>query len=457
MSTYETYKTFSELSDPKIVSKVNAERLKQYKNRKLKLLKRLAPLKSPLSFLIRTLHDYAFSEIEPSRYQTVLINAWEAAGLDRKAANRTLTRLYSIGPQLFSNLNSKYFKLPSNSIDKRLFADISKIDWQKYFESPNIISPKRISTALETKSDEKLTEKEKYFIRGYMHSYRKKSWKTFVNDQEAREAVHRLVKIPRQRYYVVDNRSGKTIALKSTEGEFRIDDASSPYHNQAVSSEMLQSILTPEQPAKQVVCYDWWFWRLGHRISSYSEATGDDPVFIYSAYVCSDTSSPVKIAGPEVYKPKDDEKHSHFRESFSRIHPPLPGAIPSPRSNEFLANEYIVFRLDAIEDDQYFDDDTAGYIDFGFRVAGAITRLDPTGITSIVVAIGEIAWSVVKLIDWLDDDDYVGNYVFQLHPSHLPVQEDMYPWGFVRDLTIYNRPYVWSFRIQNVVQNVILD
>jgi hypothetical protein len=457
MSTYETYKPFYQLSDPKIASKVNAERLKIYKSKKLKLLKNLAPLKSPMSFLIRTLHDYAFSETEPSKYQTVLLNAWEGAGLNRDAANRALTRLYSLGPQLFSNLNSKYFSLPANSIDKRLFADVSKIDWQKFFKSPNVISPERLSTALKTKNDEKLTKKEKNFIRGYMHAYRKKSWKTFVNDKEAFEAIQRLVEIPRKRYYVSDNRSGKSIALKNEEGEFRIDDVSSPYHNRALSSEVLQSILIPEVSSKQVVCYDWWFWRLGHRIASYSEATGDDPVFIYSAYVCSETASPVKIAGPEVYKPKPDEKHSNFRESFSRIHPPLPGAVQSLRSNEFLANEHIVFRLDAIEDDQYFDDDTAGYIDFGFKVAGAITRLDPTGLTSIVVAIGEIAWAVVKLIDWLDDDDYVGNYVFALYPNHLPVQEEMYPWGFVRDLTIYNRPYVWSFRIQNVVQNVILD
>ena len=126
MSIYETFKPFLELGDPKNASKINAERLKVYKNRKLKLLKRLEPLKSPISFLIRTLHDYAFSETEPSRYQALLLDAWEAAGLNRNSANKTLTRLYTIGPQLFSSLNSKYFSTPSNAIDKRLFADVSK-------------------------------------------------------------------------------------------------------------------------------------------------------------------------------------------------------------------------------------------------------------------------------------------------------------------------------------------
>ena len=99
MSTYETYKSFYQLSDPKIVSKVSAERLKIYKSKKLKLLESLALLKSPMSFLIRTLHDYAFSETEPSRYQTVLLNAWEGAGLNRNAANRVLTRDYILWDQ----------------------------------------------------------------------------------------------------------------------------------------------------------------------------------------------------------------------------------------------------------------------------------------------------------------------------------------------------------------------
>jgi hypothetical protein len=459
MAAYETFKPFDELGDPKNALKVSAERLKSYKSKKLKLLKTLAPLKSPISFMLRTLHDYAYSKIEPSRYQTLMLEAWEGAGLTKDSASRTLTRLYALGPPLVANLDAKYFSTPSRDIDKRLFVDIAKIDWKKYFNSPNVVSPERISTALETKSDKKLTENEKNFIRGYMHAFRKKSWAKLVKDKDAYEALNRLVKFPQQRYYAADSRYGRTIALKHTEGKFRIDDVSSPYHNEAVTSEALTSHLIPqitEDPSKQVVCYDWWLWRLGHRIASYSEKTGDDPVFIYSAYVCSDTTPPIKIAGPEVYKPADDEKHSNFRESFSRIHPPLPGAIPSPRRNTFLANEYIVFRLDAIEDDQWFDDDTAGYIDFGFDIANQITLLDPTGVTGIVIAIGEIAWSLIKFLDWLDDDDYVGKYVFHLHPSHLPVEEDMYPWGFVRDLTIYNRPYVWSFRIQNVVQNVVL-
>jgi hypothetical protein len=109
---------------------INAARSAKFKKNKLDLLKRNKLIKYIPSFLIRTLHDYVTGEREISRYQQLMLDSWERSGLNRDSAHRVLQRLYGIGPQLFTRLDSDYFSGPPSALDKRFFHDLSQANWK---------------------------------------------------------------------------------------------------------------------------------------------------------------------------------------------------------------------------------------------------------------------------------------------------------------------------------------
>ena len=455
MATYEYFKPYEKMENPLDAFRIYSKQTKIYKTKLLCLLKRFEVCKSLPSFLIRTLHDYVSGETRLSQYQRIIINLWEQSGLGKPAAGNALYRFYSIGQELFSYLDFHYFSEPTSRLDRRFKVDATKLDWSKYFTSDGVLSPIRLSEALRTSSMKNLTIREKDFAREIMRINKKRSWRTFTQDYKAATSLQCIIKEPLPRYYIADRKSGKVLKLSDT--QFRIADNRSNYLGKDISNKALEEFFIQEEaPSKELACFDLWLYRLGHKIDEYSEVTGDDPVFVYSAYVLSETAPPEIIAGPEVYIPKDDEIHTNFRSNIKRIYPELAGNILYNRENLFHANETLILMVDAIEDDDWFSDETEEYIDFGFRTANAISSLDPTGITGVIVAIGELAWEVVKLFDKLDDDDYIGRSMYFLYPNILPEDSSNYPWSREWDL-IFRKgdDLIWRFRIKNEVKTAI--
>jgi len=264
--------------------------------------------------------------------------------------------------------------------------------------------------------------------------------------------MQRLIE-PASRFYVYDREQHKEIKLSQT--DLRIDEADSPYYARELDASTLREAIEYRPPEPPPACFDWFLDRLGHRIHSYSESSGDDPIFVYSAWVLRDDVAPERLTNPQVYKPADDEKHDNFRPSFRTIFPPAPDEWQSGRGNLFYSNEVLMLRIDAIEDDDYFGDDTEAAIEFGFDVASKIAAVDPTGISGIVVGIGEIAFQIIMFIDWLDDDDYIGCYNYTLWSDWLPKDEESYPWSHQPWIILRRGDSHWEFRVKSEVRSAV--
>jgi len=452
MASYDALRKISAIRDVGELVTINAARFAKYKKKKLALLSRNKLIKYIPSFLIRTLHDYVTGEQKISHYQQLMLDSWERSGLNKDSAHRVLQRLYGIGPQLFTRLDKDYFSGSPSVLDKRFFHDLSKTNWKKYFSLPHILSPMRLQSALDSGSEDGLTAREKDYVKGIYMTHKKKKWSTFVRSKQGKEYMSQLIK-PSSRFYVYDRQHRKAVRL--AERDMSIDEIDSPYYGREPDAQTLLDAIEYTRPEPPPACFDWFLNRLGHRIHSYSEASGDDPIFVYSAWMLRNNESPERLTDPQVYWPASDEKHNNFRPSFRTIFPPAAGEWSSGRGNLFYSNEVMMLRVDAIENDDYFSNDTEAAVNFGFEVASKIASVDPTGISSIIVALGEIAWLVVMIIDYLDDDDYIGSYNYTLWPEWMPKQASDYPWSTIPWIILRKDDSVWEFRVKSEVRTAI--
>jgi hypothetical protein len=310
----------------------------------------------------------------------------------------------------------------------------------------------RLQAALDSGSEARLTMREKDYVAGIYKTQKKKKWSTFARSRQGKAYMGQLIQ-PSSRYYVYDRNQRKAVRL--AERDMSIDEIDSPYYGREPDAQTLLDSIDYTVAEPPPACFDWFLNRLGHRIHSYSEASGDDPIFVYSAWVLRDYESPQRLTDPQVYWPASDEKHSHFRPSFRTIFPPAADEWSSDRGNLFYSNEVLMLRVDAIENDDYFSDDTEAAVSFGFDVAGKIASVDPTGISGIVVALGEIAWQVIMFIDYLDKDDYIGSYNYTLWPEWMPKQASSYPWSQQPWIILRKDDSVWEFRVKSEVRSAI--
>lgn len=431
MSKYKKFKPLSLETNPSNILNVNKERLATYKKSKNALLTRLEPLNCLQSFLIRTMHDYVSSEAKLSAYQGYIINAWERAGLNRGDANKVISRLYGLGPTLIQKLDKNYLSRKTVNLDQRLRRDVSKIDWNKYFSHKKVLSPNRIQRAIETGNLNRVTKKEKAFLSNLAKTYKKRSWRSFVIDKKLKGIASRLITEKRGKYLI---KLGK-----QSEAEHFMDFNS--------WKDKVKGIIQVQEPEPEIeLCsYEWYLERIGHRIVKYDEATGDDPVFVYTCFLSTGIGPLLKVSGPEVYKPDANEKHDNWRESIKDIFPTL-------YVHHSDVPEHPILVVTAIEDDQYVSNDTQAFVDFGLDVANMLAMLDPTGIASIAVAIIDIAWEIVMIIDWLDENDIVGTSFWELpiETIHKPPEGEYVtqPYSFSPVLGFEGSGSHWEFKIK---------
>lgn len=435
MSTYKLFKPLSAEADLNNVLEVNKDRQSTRIQKKLKLLEDLKPIKCLSSFLVRALHDYVTGERNSSLYERQVMAAWERAGLNKGSAARALQNLYSLGPQLFQKLDAHYLSGAPDRLDARLVADVSRINWNEYFNSTRVLSADRLSKALKSGSMIGLKPREKAFVSGLTRTYKKRSWRQFTSDEKTKSIADRIIRPIKSKYYLTTPRM-EVYKFKAKRD----------------LSDWIASIIDqpePQEPEMEMTCYDWYIDRLGHRIVQYDEATGDDPVFIYTLFRHSETASPAQLVGPVVYKPPDNEKHNNFRSSVSRIY-------PSSGAEFFWAYERPLLIVSAFEDDQWFSDDTQAYVDFGTDIASMVASLDPTGYASIIVTIWDITWDVLLFLDWLDDNDYVGTAVYEFNIDLIPetVGRDN-PFVHQVDLRMSGSGSTWDFRIRMTVKGAM--
>lgn len=416
MSYYKSYKPFSEEHNTDNLLNINKERIKAYKKSKTDFLKRTKPLNCLFSFLYRTLHDYLTSEKNLSPNQRFIINEWERAGLDKGSASKVLNRLYSLEDNLFDNLDKKYFSTSTKKLDAELRNDISQIDWKRYFSSKKVISPMRIQNAIKSKSLDGTTKKEKHFLNTLMKSHNKRSWERFVSNKETKQLVSSLVM----------ERSGEYLLKYPNQLE------PSYLHKDQLKAliEKLQNELQhpepPPPPEWKLCSYEWSFSRVGHRMVVIDEKTGDDPVFIYSMLMNTGTQI-VPLTDAEVYEPPEDQESLQPQSSVAKIYPKFGRHLSA-------APERPIFVALAIENDQWFSEETTNYVDFGLRAANMVARADPTGVSSIVVGVVQLGWEILQFLDWLDDDDFVGATIWELPIERLSKPEegedfvDSYKW-----------------------------
>ena len=425
------------LGEPSRMNQVGAERARRFSSNKLKLFKRLHPVKELPSFLIRTLHDYAVGRTRLSAFQSRVIQAWERAKLNRSNARQCVERLYACEDDLFPQMEERIFSVQDGDLDVTIGRALAEADWRSYFESNALISPIRLAESLHNRTIEGLNVKERLLISDILASYGDSVDLAGMTNESSRK-ISRLIVRPPSRFVLSDRKGRRAIAITG------IDEATGGLVD--------VSQLFEEDERTTPTCRDWRCDRLGHRIVTYDEATGDDPVFVYSAFRISETASPSRIVGPEVYKPADDEKHDNFRESFKNIFPGKTG----DDENNFFSDETNLLVVNAWEDDQWFSDDTEKYIDFGLDLSQQICALDPTGVSETIIGIIEVAWDIVKILDWLDDDDYVGENFYSLGVDQLPQSDDAYPWSEERDL-VFGRESnsTWLLRIRSGVETAI--
>jgi len=385
------------------------------------------------------MHDYLSSEAKLSAYQRYVINAWERAGLDKGDAHKAISRLYGIGPTLFQKLDKSYLSGGTENLDKRLRKDVSKIDWNKYFSHKKVLSPNRIQRAIDTGNLNKVTKKEKSFLNNLAKTYKKRDWRGFLLDKETKGIASRLVA----------KKSGKYLIKL---GQLADAEHFMDYNSWKKVAEILLQQREEPEPEIKLCSYEWSLERISHRIVKCEEYTGDDPVFVYSCFLYTGVGLPWKVSGPEVYKPAEHEKHSNWRVSEKDIYPTYGLHYSDVPERPLLV-------VTAIEDDQYFSDDTAAAVEFGLDVASMIAAADPTGISSIVITIMDIAWEVVKLLDWLDDDDVVGTSVWEMPLEDLrkpPEGENVtQPYSFWPVLGFEGAGSHWELKIKTNIHSAV--
>jgi hypothetical protein len=429
MCPYTRYKPISAKFSPSQVLENHNAILKDYQAKKQKFLKDCSPIKCLPSFLTRTLQDYVSNAKEISQYEQMVINAWENAGLDQGKAKAVLERLYTI-PDFYAHLDLKVLSRAHKLLDKGLVKDLAGVKWSAFLEKR--IDPNRLKNALKAGSDAGLSEREKDFIRAHSATY----------EPEAKEA--NIAKVGEMTGFLFSKTSGKYVVCEAYKPAKVFEDlASLAKYAEAAASQ------PPPPPEKKVCAYNWRVSQLGHKIEGYSELTGDDPVFIVNLFKYSDFSPRMEnlLEEPHIYKPKDDEKHSHFRPEFCELYRTY---------NDFLGTERPVLVVTAFENDQWFSDDTKMYAKFGLELASRVASLDPTGFTSLGVAIITLAWSIVCFLDWLDDDDYIDTTTYQFFPSWIPEGTDSsHPYTKEVDITLRKGYSIWKYRIQIVSRGVV--
>ncbi len=432
MNKFQKYRPLSSENNLNNLLNVNKARLLRYNETKEALFKRLKPLKCLQSFLLRTMHDYISSEPKLSTYQRYIIDAWEKSGLDKGNAHKVVSRLYGIGDGLFQNLDKRYLSGGTEKLDMRLRKDVSKINWNEYFSHEKVLSPYRIQQAIDRKNVNLATPIEQSFLNNITKAHKKRTWRSLITDKKTKPIVSRLV-VPQNGNYLI--KLGNQLEAEN-------------YSNFNLWKERMKELLQSEyeqKPEIKLCSYEWSLQRIAHRIVKYDEATGDDPVFIYSSLLYSGIGLPSPISDTEVYKPATNEKHSNWRGNIKDIY-------PKNGIHYSEVPERPLLLVIAMEDDQYFSNETASYVDFGFEVARMLASVDPSGISSIIVTIVDVVWDIVKFVDWLDDDDLVGISIWELDLNDFvkPAEGEYFtePYSYWPTLNFEGSGSHWQLRIR---------
>ncbi len=155
----------------------------------------------------------------------------------------------------------------------------------------------------------------------------------------------------------------------------------------------------------------------------------------------------ILLEKPYIYKPEENEKHNNFRSKFMELYHPY---------NDYMGTERPVVVVSAFEDDQYFSEETKGYVSFGLELASRIALLDPSGVTNIVISVLRIAWAIVCFIDWMDENDYIGTTTYQFFPTLIPEGTDRsHPYSKEVDITLRKGKSIWKYRIEFISRGVV--
>jgi hypothetical protein len=430
MSSYKKYPPVGEAEDITTVMSIYKERQDEYRKRKLNNLKELAPIKCLPSYLVRTFQDYVANREDLAQFERYVIGAWERAGLDQGKAKAVLERLYSVGPEIYDHLDKAMLYWPVKSLDGKLVKDFKEVQWTEFLKDG--IDPQRIRSAFSTGQVADLSQREKDFIECHVSTYKM--------GQDGTQ----IAAVAEKTQWLMEPTTGKYIFSE----EYK---AAKVFNNLTEVAHYVDSLAgeTPAPPEKKVCSYYWKVNQLGHKIDSFAEATGDDPVFIVNVFKRVDSVPGLEnlLASSHVLKPKANEKHKDFRPNFEELYDP---------KSEYLGTERPVVVVSAFEDDQYFSNDTKAYIEFGLEVADRLSSFDPTGYGSIGVAILQIAWSVVKFVDWLDDDDFIGTVSYEFIPSMIPDGTgDGNLFSKQVDMKVSNGKSSWRYRIEFVSRGVV--